>query len=101
MYQREEIFNIIELFTSQKLLNFYTKIFDNLDLPSLLDRVPSKFGTTGFSRNALFRVFIVMKFEKFAQITHLKDFLENNLIISQLCGFYILKPLPSYWVFQR
>jgi len=41
-----------------------------------------------------------MKCEKFAQITDLKDFLENNLINAQLCGFNILKPLPSYWVFQ-
>lgn len=101
MYQRQEIFNLIELFTSQKLINFYTKIFDNLDLSTLPDRVPSKYGPTGFSRHALFRAFIVMKCEKFAQITDLKDFLENNLIISQLCGFNILKPLPSYWVFQR
>ncbi|WP_338432779.1 transposase [Clostridium tyrobutyricum] len=42
-----------------------------------------------------------MKCEKFAQITDLKDFLENNLIIAQLCGFDILKPLPSYRTFQR
>ncbi|MBP1866259.1 hypothetical protein BD780_003222 [Clostridium tetanomorphum] len=101
MYQRQEIFNIIELFTSQKLINFYTKIFDNLNLSSLPDRIPSKYGPTGFSRHALFRAFIVMKCEKFAQITELKDFLENNLIIAQLCGLEILKPLPSYWVFQR
>ena len=26
MYQRQEIFNIIEFFTSQKLINFYTKV---------------------------------------------------------------------------
>lgn len=101
MYQRQEIFNIIELFTSQKPINFYTKIFDNLDLSTLPDGVPSKYDPTGFSRHALFRAFIVMKCEKFAQITDLKDFLENNLIIPQLCGFNILKPLPSYWVFQR
>ncbi|WP_242971884.1 hypothetical protein [Haloimpatiens massiliensis] len=101
MYQRQEIFNIIELFISQKLINFYTKIFDNLDLSSLPDRVPSKYGATGFSRNTLFREFIVIKCEKFAQIIDLKNFLENNLIIAQLCSFNILKPLPSYYVFQR
>ncbi|WP_228201987.1 transposase [Clostridium prolinivorans] len=101
MYQRQEIFNIIELFTSQKLINFYTRIFDNLALSSLPDRVPSKFGPAGFSRHALFRAFIVMKCEKLGQVTDLKDFLENNLIIAQLYGFNILKPLPSYWVFQR
>ncbi|WP_416176404.1 hypothetical protein [Clostridium sp.] len=42
-----------------------------------------------------------MKCEKFAQITDLKDFLENNLIIAHLCGFNILKLLPSYRTFQR
>ncbi|KXZ39982.1 Transposase domain [Alkalithermobacter thermoalcaliphilus JW-YL-7 = DSM 7308] len=101
MYQRQEIFNIIELFTSQKLINFYTKIFDNLDLSILPDKIPSKYGPNGYSRHALFRAFIVMKCEKFAKITDLKDFLENNLIIAQLCGFNILKSLPSYSVFQR
>ncbi|WP_051004415.1 hypothetical protein [Caloramator australicus] len=74
MYQRQEIFNIIELFTSQKLINFYTKLFENLDLSPLPDRLPSKYGPTGYSRHALFRAFIVMKCEKFAQITDLKDF---------------------------
>lgn len=61
----------------------------------------SKYGTSGFSRHALFRAFIVMKYEKFTQITDLKDFLENNLIIAQLCGFDILKKLPSYWTFEK
>lgn len=101
MYQRQEIFNLIELFTSDNLINFYTNIFDNLDLSPLPDRVPSKYGPSGFSRHALFRAFIVMKCEKFAQITDLKDFLKNNLIIAQLCGFDILKKLPSYWTFER
>ncbi|MBV4420641.1 transposase, partial [Clostridium tyrobutyricum] len=97
----QEIFNIIELFTSKNTINFYTNIFENFDLSPLPDRVPSKYGPVGFSRHALFRAFIVMKCEKFAQITDLKDFLENNLIIAQLCGFDILKPLPSYRTFQR
>lgn len=42
-----------------------------------------------------------MKCEKFAQITDLKDFLENDLIIAQLCGFDILKPFPSCKTFER
>lgn len=99
MYQRQEIFNLIELFTSQSLINFYTNIFDNLDLSFLPDRVPSKYGPTGFSRHALFRAFVVMKCEKFAQITDLKDFLENNLIIAKLCGFDIIKFAMLFLVF--
>ena len=42
-----------------------------------------------------------MKCEKFAEITDLKDFLNNNLKITHLCGFDILKSLPSYTVLQR
>lgn len=29
------------------------------------------------------------------------DYLNNNLIIAHYCGFNIMKPLPSYWTFDR
>lgn len=45
--------------------------------------------------------FIVMKCEGFSQITDLVDYLSNNLIIAHYCGFNIMKPLPSYWTFDR
>ena len=32
MITRQEIFNIVDLFTSQSTINFYENIFDNLDL---------------------------------------------------------------------
>lgn len=101
MYQRQELLNIIDLFTPQSLIDFYSNFFENLDLSKLEDILPSKFGPKGFSRHALLRAFIVMKCEKFAAITDLKDFLNNNLKIAPLCGFDILKPLPSYTVLQR
>lgn len=34
MYQRQELFNIIELFTSKNAIKFYTNIFQNLNLSS-------------------------------------------------------------------
>lgn len=53
--------------------------------------MPSKYGLSDFSRHALFRAFIQMKCEKFAQITDLKDFLENNLIL----GFLDITPVKA------
>ena len=45
--------------------------------------------------------FIVMKCEGFSQITDLADYLDNNRIIAHYCGFDIMKPLPSYWTYDR
>jgi hypothetical protein len=42
-----------------------------------------------------------MKCEGFSQITDLTDYLSNNLLIAHYCGFNIMKPLPSYWIFGR
>jgi len=35
MIHRQEIFNIVDLFTSQSTINFYETIFDNIDLSSI------------------------------------------------------------------
>lgn len=42
-----------------------------------------------------------MKIEGFSQITDLADYLDNNRIIAYYCGFNIMKPLPSYWTYDR
>lgn len=42
-----------------------------------------------------------MKCEAFSQITDLVDYLTNNLLIAYFRGFDIMKPLPSYWTFDR
>ena len=34
-------------------------------------------------------------------ITDLMDYLENNRIIAHYCGFDIMRPLPSYWTYDR
>ena len=97
---RQLILQDISLFTSAPKTEFYTKLFDNLDLSDF----PSSFyktGHKGFSKYALLCVFIVMKCECFSYITDLRDYLQNNLIIAYLCGFDITKPLPLYWTFDR
>lgn len=45
--------------------------------------------------------FLVMKLERFSQITDLADYLENNKLIAHYCGFDITKSLPSYWTYDR
>ncbi len=42
-----------------------------------------------------------MKCEGFSQIADLADYLENNRLIAHYCGFNIMKPLPSYWTYDR
>ena len=101
MYERQLIFNNIDLFASNSKSKFYEKIFDSIDLSNFPKYHPSKFGPTGYSLHALFRSFIVMKTEKLAKITELLSFLDTNPYIAYLCGFEPFKPLPSYSVFQR
>ena len=44
---------------------------------------------------------MVMKCEKFSEITQLQEYLFNNQIIAHICGFDITKRLPSYWTYRR
>ena len=44
MITRQEIFNIVDLFTSQSTINFYENIFDNLDLSFIPEFIESKRG---------------------------------------------------------
>lgn len=101
MIRRQEIFNIVDLFTSQPVIDFYQTLFDCIDLSSIPESIQSKRGPIDYLRHALTRAFIVMNCEHFREITSLRDFLYSNLKIAQLCGLDITKKLPSYSVFQR
>ena len=98
---RQELLNIIDLFTAQPIINFYENLFDNIDLSDIPEFIQSKLGPKGYSRHALIRAFIVMQCEHYREITSLVDFLHSNLKIAQLCGFDIMTQLPSYSVFER
>ena len=76
---------------------FYDKLFSSLDftLPGAAT------GRRGFPKEAMVCAFIVMKCEGFSQITDLADYLDNNWLIAHYCGFDIMKPLPSYWTYDR
>ena len=97
---RQKLFDDIHLFTSQPKATFYDELFLHLNL-SCMDNAISATGRKGYSKQALFATFIVMKCEGFAQITDLQDYLENNRLIAHYCGFDITKPLPSYWTYDR
>ena len=85
------------LFTSQSAAAFYDKLFSSLDFT--LPRAAT--GRRGFPKEAMVCAFIVMKCEGFSQITDLMDYLDNNRLIAHYCGFNIMKPLPSYWTYDR
>lgn len=78
---------------------FYDTLFLNLNL-SFIPQYPNT-GRKGFSNHAMICALIVMKCEGFAMISNLVDYLNNNLLIAHYAGFDILKPLPSYWTFER
>lgn len=42
-----------------------------------------------------------MKCGGFSQISDLADYLENDRLIAHYCGLDIMKPLPSYWTYDR
>ena len=94
---RQEIIQDITLFTSQSVAAFYDKLFQVLDFE--LPRADT--GRRGFPKEAMVCAFLVMKCEGFSQVTDLKDYLDNNRIIAHYCGFDIMKPLPSYWTYDR
>jgi len=87
----------VTLFTSQSAAVFYDKLFGSMDftMPTAAT------GRKGFPKEALLCAFIVMKCEGFSQITDLADYLENNRLIAHYCGFDIMRPLPSYWTYDR
>lgn len=97
---RQEIIQDITLFTSAPKAQFYDRLFESLDLSDFPEST-AKTGRNGYSKRALLCAFIVMKCECFSCITDLLDYLQNNLLIAHYCGFNILKPLPSYWTFER
>lgn len=98
--QRQEILQDISFFTATPKAKFYDTLFANLDV-SVIERRTARTGRKGFPKAAMLCAFIVMKCEGFSQITDLVDYLNNNLIIAHDCGFNIMRPLPSYWTFDR
>ena len=96
---RQEIIQDINLFVSQPKAKFYDELFLHLDL-SPISGTHAKTGRKS-QKEALFCSFVVMKCEGFSQVTDLWDYLSNNLLIAHYCGFNIMKPLPSYWTFDR
>jgi len=84
---------------SQPKAKFYDGLFTHLDV-SPISGAHAKTGRKS-PKEALLCSFVVMKCEGFEYVTDLWDYLNNNLLIAHYCGFNIMKPLPSYWTFDR
>ena len=82
MIKRQDIFNIVDLFTSQSTIKFYESIFDNIDLSFIPKFIELKRSPKGYSRHALTRTFVVMNCEHLREITLLCDFFNTNLKIA-------------------
>ena len=87
MYERQLIFNIIDLFAPNSRTKFYKKIFEAIDLSTFPKYKQSKFGPKGYNQHALFRSFILMKAKKLSKVAQLYNFLDTNPYIAYLCGF--------------
>lgn len=96
---RQEIMQDIKLFTAQPKANFYNELLLHLDADCMQSAIAT--GRKGYDKTAMLCAYLVMKCERFSQLTDLVDYLHNNLLIAHYCGFDIAKPLPSYWTFGR
>ena len=82
-----------QLYTNNTTVSFYSKIFAELNLSGICEfprksDKPTKYeGRKPISRHNLYRSFIVMKTQRFRQVTQLLDYLENNVVVALLCGF--------------
>lgn len=94
---RQEIIQNVTLFASQSAAAFYDKLFTHLDFA--LPKAAT--GRRGFPKEAMVCAFIVMKCEGFSQITNLADYPDNNRLIAHYYSFNIMKPLPSYRIYDR
>jgi transposase len=82
-----------ELYTNNANVSFYSKIFGELDLSGVCEfprksTEPTKYeGRKPISRHNIYRAFVVMKTQRFREVSQLLDYLENNIVITMLCGF--------------
>ena len=82
-----------QLYTSNKTVRYYENLFSELDLSGVEEfprksELPATYGgRPPISRHTIFRAFIVMKTQLFAEVSQLLDYLENNIAVALLCGF--------------
>jgi transposase len=92
-YSFQTMLGFEQLYTNNKTINFYEKLFSSLDLSGVTEfphksEEPTKHeGRKPISRHNIFRSFLVMKTQRFAQVSQLIDYLENNIAVALVCGF--------------
>lgn len=85
---------------SSPLYRKYFYLFKALDLSTLSDK-NLNVGRTGYSRRAILRALIIKTLEAIPSIPRLIEYLENHPVITEMCGFNMMKKLPDESQFYR
>lgn len=99
-FQTSIFYNLQEFIESSPLYRKYDLLFQSLDL-SDFSNGNTGVGCTGYSRQAIFRAFIVKHLEEIKTVPRLIEYLENHPVIAELCGFNMCKNLPDETQFYR
>ena len=92
-YHYQPMLGFEQLYTNNTTIKFYEKMFSSLNLSGVEEfphksEEPTKLeGRKPVSRHNIFRAFMVMKTQRFAQVIQLLDYLENNIAVALVCGF--------------
>ena len=82
-----------QFYTNNATVSFYSKIFAEMNLsgicefPRKSDKSTKYEGRKPVSRHNIYRAIVVMKTQRFRQVSQLLDYLENNIVVAMLCGF--------------
>ena len=99
-FQTSIFYSLQTFIESSPLYRKYFYLFKALDLSGLPDR-NSGVGCTGYSRRAMLRALVVKTLEGIVSIPRLVEYLENHPVISEMCGFNMMKKLPDESQFYR
>jgi len=99
-FQYSLLYNLQNFIESSSLYRKYFYLFQALDLSDIPDRNLGV-GCTGYSRRAMLRAVIVKSLESIPSIPRLVEYLENNPVIAEMCGFSMMKKLPDESQFYR
>jgi len=99
-FQTSLFYSLQTFIESSPLYRKHFYLFKSLDLATIQDK-NLNIGRTGHSRRAILRALIVKSLEGIPSIPRLVEYLENHPVISEMCGFNMMKKLPDESQFYR
>ena len=99
-FQTSLFYSLQTFIETSPLYRKYFYLFQALDLSDIPDR-NTGVGCTGFSRRAILRALIVKSLEGIPSIPRLVEYLQNHPVITEMCGFNMMKKLPDESQFYR